>query len=413
MTSAQSSDQGGRKEPEKEGWPLWGIVLMGTLLSFTVGYFLAAYLARLVAGRGSWWKLWTVQLSSSEWYDVLRSDIAAVGLAAAGGAAFLAYRRQRPSEAQQRTADDQHRLERQRHDLTERVDFRDRYAKAAEQLGHDKPAVRLAGVYAMAQLADDWGRIKDREQQQVCIDVLCAYFRMPPDLMRPDPGEEQVRLTLISVIRQHLQDQDAPTSWCRANLDFTNATFTGKRSFDDATFSGGEVSFRGARLIGGGVYFRGAKFSGGIVSFYDAKFADGEVSFHGAEFCGGKVGFSGVEFGGGKVSFREATFSGGEVSFGSAAFCGGDVSFDEATFSGGRVTFGRAEFSGGTVSFDEAAFSGGRVTFAGAKFSGGAVNFEGVSDWSHPPAGLPDSPRPGLRPPPMPQATEKRRRPQP
>src|ERR1700753_1143513 len=32
----------------------------------------------------------------------------------------------------------------------------ERFATAAEQLGGDKPAVRLAGVYAMAGLADDW-----------------------------------------------------------------------------------------------------------------------------------------------------------------------------------------------------------------------------------------------------------------
>jgi hypothetical protein len=32
----------------------------------------------------------------------------------------------------------------------------ERFATAAEQLGSDKPAIRLAGVYAMAGLADDW-----------------------------------------------------------------------------------------------------------------------------------------------------------------------------------------------------------------------------------------------------------------
>ena len=57
MTSRQSSDPARQAKAEKEGWPLWSIVLLGTLLSFMVGYFLAAALARLVAGRGSWWKL--------------------------------------------------------------------------------------------------------------------------------------------------------------------------------------------------------------------------------------------------------------------------------------------------------------------------------------------------------------------
>src|SRR5262249_1027495 len=50
----------------------------------------------------------------------------------------------------------------------------ERFATAADQLGSDKPAVRLAGVYAMAGLADDW-----EENRQTCVDVLCAYLRMP------------------------------------------------------------------------------------------------------------------------------------------------------------------------------------------------------------------------------------------
>ena len=62
----------------------------------------------------------------------------------------------------------------------------ERFATAAGQLGNDKPpAVRLAGVYAMAGLADDWP-----ENRQTCVDVLCAYLRMPYE---PDPGEEAAR----------------------------------------------------------------------------------------------------------------------------------------------------------------------------------------------------------------------------
>ena len=44
----------------------------------------------------------------------------------------------------------------------------ERFATAAGQLGSDKPAaVRLAGVHAMAGLADDWP-----ENRQTCVDVL-------------------------------------------------------------------------------------------------------------------------------------------------------------------------------------------------------------------------------------------------
>jgi len=49
----------------------------------------------------------------------------------------------------------------------------ERFATAADRLCTDRsPAVRLAGVYAMAGLADDWP-----ENRQTCIDVLCGYLR--------------------------------------------------------------------------------------------------------------------------------------------------------------------------------------------------------------------------------------------
>lgn len=42
-----------------------------------------------------------------------------------------------------------------------------------------RPPSASPAVYALARLADDW-----EEQRQVCIDVLCAYLRMP---YQPDP----------------------------------------------------------------------------------------------------------------------------------------------------------------------------------------------------------------------------------
>jgi hypothetical protein len=67
------------------------------------------------------------------------------------------------------------RLKEQREALDKTLDeqrtrtFNERFATAAGQLGSDKPAVRLAGVYAMAGLADDW-----KGNRQTCIDVLCG-----------------------------------------------------------------------------------------------------------------------------------------------------------------------------------------------------------------------------------------------
>src|SRR5215470_5330798 len=99
----------------------------------------------------------------------------------------------------------------------------ERFSTAAEQLGSDKPEVRLAGVYAMAGLADDW-----EEGRQTCVDVLCASLRMPYE---PEPSQDasgsqwlafqairQVRHTVIRVITAHLR-RDAAISWQGLNFD--------------------------------------------------------------------------------------------------------------------------------------------------------------------------------------------------
>ena len=173
----------------------------------------------------------------------------------------------------------------------------ERFATAADRLGSDKPpAVRLAGVYAMEGLADDW-----EENRQTCIDVLCAYLRMP---YKPDPGGEaplperlafranrEVRHTVIRIIAAHLK-AGAAVSWQGLDFDFRGVVFDGG-NFSDVKFSGGEVSFGGAEFSGAMtmVYFGGAEFSGGTVSFGGAKFSGGNVFFGNAKFSSGKVDF--------------------------------------------------------------------------------------------------------------------------
>jgi hypothetical protein len=239
-----------------------------------------------------------------------------------------------------------------------------RFATAAEELGSDKPAVRLAGVYAMAGLADDW-----EENRQTCIDVLCGYLRMPYE---PDPGKDaseqqklafqasrEVRYTVIRVITAHLR-RDAALSWQGRDFDFTGVVF-----------DGGDFSF--------------ARFSGGTVDFGNARFSGGGVNFMGAEFSGATVYFMRAEFSRGLVNFSLAGFSGGTVNFDLAEFSGAKVHFIRAEFSGGTVDFSNATFSGGTVDFSKATFSRGAVDFSKATFSRGAVDFSDPVDWSSPP----------------------------
>ncbi|WP_328543486.1 MULTISPECIES: pentapeptide repeat-containing protein [unclassified Streptomyces] len=302
--------------------------------------------------------------------DVLKATVTALTLIGAVLAGLYAYRKQLLAEGDAHRADASQLAE--------------RYTTAAEQLGHDQAAVRLAGVYALARLADDWA-----EQRQVCIDVLCAYLRMPyePDPTAPDhkTGEKEVRQTIIRVIRDHLQDPHTSTTWCRNNFNFTGAIFDGGDfstshfretvSFDGATFSGGTVSFDGATFSDGTVTFDRATFNDGTVTFTRATFSGGTVSFFDGAFSGGTVAFGRAMFSGSTVDFGDAAFSGGMVSFVGAMFSGGMVTFDGAMFSGGTVSFGGATFSGGTVSFDGATLSGGTVTFTRATFSGTAFEW--------------------------------------
>jgi uncharacterized protein YjbI with pentapeptide repeats len=331
----------------------------------------------------------------------------------------------------------------------------ERFDTVAGQLGSDKPpAVRLAAVYAMAGLADDW-----RDHRQMCVDVLCGYLRMPYE---PGPGDDapverrlafqasrEVRHTVIRVITAHLNGT-SPVSWRGLNFDFAGAVFDGG-DFRGAKFSGGTVSFAGAEFCGGTVNFAGAEFCGGTVNFAGAQFSGAGVNFFLAKFSGAMADFAGAKISGGTVGFGHAEFSGGPVNFSGAKFCGaavhfsrskfagqspeftgvgtsggtvffhavefsgGTVSFSSAEFSSQTVDFTGAEFSGGTVDFAGAEFSGGTVDFAGAKISGGTVDFSRVASWtqppdfgsgfdmSHPPAGVmlpaatspaPDSPVP-------------------
>jgi uncharacterized protein YjbI with pentapeptide repeats len=390
-----------------------------------IGYALAVCFGAAVAGLALLWWVALVLLhhpglapsktiTVKDSVGVAQLVFASVAGAGALVALVMAYRRQRVAEVA--TVVDKERWEATAaHDRTRLLN--ERFTAIATQLGDGQPAVLLAGVHAMAGLADDW-----EENRQTCVDVLCAYLRLPYD---PDPGEDatpadraayranrEVRHTIIRLIRDHLlPDADAAVSWQGLNLDFTGVVFDGGDfagarfsdgivRFGGASFVSGEVSFGRAEFSGGTVDFGGAGFSGGTVDFVFAGFSGSKVNFGRAKFSGSKVNFGRAEFSGAEVIFSGAAmfpggiavfrggavFSGGTVDFRNARFSGGTVDFGGAVFSGGTVDFVLAGFSGGTVDFVRAGFSGGTVGFGDARFSGGTVDFRGAHGWwSQPP----------------------------
>lgn len=166
-----------------------------------------------------------------------------IGLIAAAAvgvpAAVLAYHRQRALDTANQTAASQHKHKvdadnREHHTGTERH-LRERYTTCAEQLGHGNSAIRVAGVYALASLADDWHEFGNDSERQVCIDLLCAYLRgssQPPagdpaelddDKARPSREEDQVRATIIRIIQSRTEHEQ----WVNCEFDLRGANLTG------------------------------------------------------------------------------------------------------------------------------------------------------------------------------------------
>lgn len=345
---------------------------------------LTALLGGLAIAGLSWWLLWLALGARSEVPNQLDLTKIALSIAAgAGGAVALvvAYRRQR--------------------DL-ERGRFIELFGAAAAQLGDSDVAVRIAGVYAMAGVADEFSGSGRRQQ---CVNVLCGYLRLPFEpsdgashlVSRSESIEEAgarveriyqlrqndsiVRRTIVDVIVQHLRPS-APVSWSHCDF-YLNGAVIEKPDFRDAIFAGRHVSFTRARFIGP-VTFERARFTGPHITFRGATFRDGPVMFDQVEFA--TVGPVAAEPRGGGTTFAEAVFH-CEVSFENAVFHGPRSTFDNTTFSGARTSFEGARFlaertifhaatfDGATVSFDGAGFLGARIEFDGAQFYGGSATF--------------------------------------
>jgi uncharacterized protein YjbI with pentapeptide repeats len=359
-----------KRRTERRGLRLWPV---GTVL---VMAFAAAILVAAAVFYAGWDLLGARELKperridSKTLFDLVKLSFGVVAGAGALVALVVAYRRQRVDEdGALREATRLHT---------------ERFTTAVSQLGDNSAAVRLGGVHALAGLADD---APTRDLRQTCIDVLCAYLRLPyiaeDELPTGDSGARhtylalrEVRHTVIRIIRDHLRlAPEQPNSWQGHDFDLTEVAFNGA-DFSNAVFSGGTVDFRGAVFSGGTLDFSQAAFSGSILTFSGAVFSGGMMDFRGAVFSDGWGNFSHAEFSGGRIAFSSAEFCGGRITFDYAKFSGSAVTFTGAEFSSGRLSVREAIFSNGTVDF-RAAFSGSTVDFSSAEFSGGSVFFSG------------------------------------
>ncbi|MEU9685742.1 hypothetical protein [Amycolatopsis japonica] len=102
---------------------------------------------------------------TTEVLELLKIALAVV--AGLGGVVLLAVNMRK-----QRVAESEHLLAQAKDGREQAQSFNERFGTAAEQLAHDNAAVRLAGLYAMAGLADDW--VANRRSASMCCAVTCG-----------------------------------------------------------------------------------------------------------------------------------------------------------------------------------------------------------------------------------------------
>lgn len=286
----------------------------------------------------------------------------------------------------------------------------ERYTHALEQFLDGQPAVRLGGVYTLANLADEW--LTDaslpeqvrREEAQTIIDALTGCIRTPYPLAQkrqvlesdeaPEGYEGDFTRDQEALREEQLVRRTVFMEFSRRLATVTENNKTGNRGSKHAApsvspmwadlrfdFGGApifyplrQLYFQNADFVSATFYgpadFFGATFHGDT-SFSAAQFT-ADASFHGANF-NDWVGFSAAHFAG-AAEFGEARFA-DAASFATVTFTG-EADFSDAVFSA-AADFGVASFEAdadfsrlnttGIASFTAITF-GGKAIFTSSTF---------------------------------------------
>ena len=329
MAEEPGEPSNGMTQPSREK-PQWGKKLsqkckaawrrckeeMGRLFVAIAIWVVLAIGAFLVA---TWWLgrvlPWQLKLDPQKQAE----NIVKIALTLVGGVGAVAYLVIKYQERQQAG-----RAEKREKDRIVDTKVQD----AINQLGSDKASTRIAGVYALTDIADTY---RGGYRQRV-VDILCGYLRSDREtyplgedgkpatgLPRSGDADKAVESTILSMFVAHLKkgprDENGDVTlrqqvrndqlWCDCSFDLHGATFHEDVRLIGTTFEHG-LNFQGTK------FERGANFSG-------AHFTGG-ASFSGAHFTGG-ASFSGAHFTG-DADFLMADFTGG-ANFSGAHFTGG------------------------------------------------------------------------------------------
>ncbi|MBY6687473.1 pentapeptide repeat-containing protein [Rhodococcus sp. BP-149] len=310
-----------------------------------------------------------------------------LGVLAAAGLTYYASHRTRVSneriedektrQAGRELAQTQEHFAAQQRSETERADtahraattreLRSRFTAAATQLADASPTIRLAGVYSLIALADDWFAHGNPSEREVCVALLLSYLRAPQVDPEPDDDGAQphlfVRETIVRQVAKRVSEveTDASKEWrsiesvafTRADLrrvDLRGAALSGhdlshasmdrcRLSYTDLSGCNLTSSFvRNAQLVGTNLTsarLRGARFGGSSLRKATLDRVHAPLAFFSEADMTGAT-FTDAYFV--LATFRGTTFDGAEMSganFGSARGLDSasleQISYDPAT----------------------------------------------------------------------------------
>ncbi|MFE6922837.1 pentapeptide repeat-containing protein [Nocardia sp. NPDC057663] len=223
----------------------------------------------------------------------------------------------------------------QQYSLSERGQVTDRFTKAVEQLGSDKPDVRLGGIYSLERLAQD-----SPADHPVIIELLTAFIRSHAEspCRQPTPTvslPQDVQAALTVVGRRNVEN-DGPrlvnlSDTCLAHANLYRANFAGLSLFNtdltDANLNG--INLAAAVLDGAhlsSATLGTADLSGASLNFADltgANFTFANLTgarFSSANLTGASLdetNFTGANLGGANLtgaSLRGATLAGANLA---------------------------------------------------------------------------------------------------
>lgn len=302
------------------GLPLFAAIAIWAVLG--IGAFL---LAMWWLGRVPFWQLKLDPEKQAE-------NIVKIALTLVGGVGAVAYLVIKYQERQQAG-----RAEKREKDRTIDTKVQD----AINQLGSDKASTRIAGVYALTDIAD---RYKDSYRQRV-VDILCGYLRSDREMYplgedgkpatgfpRSGDADKAVESTILSVMHDRLRKErkdetgktivwqtvDDDQLWCDCAFDLHGATFHEIVYLTDSTFERYayfyETKFERNAGFGWtrftGCLFIGAHFAGS--AYFDGATFTRDADFRRAEFRA-SAAFLGIQ-GQPSLGFKECKFN--EISRG-------------------------------------------------------------------------------------------------